>query len=164
MGKGQKCKFWRCKELFHLFGAWGKKPGSGELIFAIKWFQGEKRDGRQDSPTKSAWPFSAGKVRPRVNQDAMGRTPEGNAGSGGRETGSPRLDKLGWHKEGLAKKGFQQWENDGEGGKRMLNSWRKGVKKTQVTAGQRLPGSDGRNSPEWLELGMGSTDCPSFLT
>lgn len=47
---------------------------------------------------------------------------------------------------------------------RMLNSWRKGVKKTWVTAGQSLPGSDGRNSLEWMEPAVGSTDHPSFLS
>lgn len=65
---------------------------------------------------------------------------------------------------GLAKKGLQQWENDGKGGRIILNSWRKSVKKTQVAAGQRLPGSNCRNSFDWLDTDVGSTDDPSFLS
>ena len=64
----------------------------------------------------------------------------------------------------LPRKGLKQWENDGEGGQRILNYWRRSVKKTWVAAGQRLPGPDSRNSLEWRDLGVGSTDHPSLLS
>lgn len=65
---------------------------------------------------------------------------------------------------GLAKKGFQQWESNGKGGRRILNSWRKSIRKTWLAAGQRMLGSDWGGSPEWLHLGVGSTDHPSLLS
>lgn len=51
-----------CKELFNLIGTGGKKTGSGELIFAIKWLQGEKKMKKRTFPLTQCGRFQQAKL------------------------------------------------------------------------------------------------------